>query len=68
MRLQQFFAGQGELAGEIEIALIVDDKGIEVVIPFVNLNFSVPFSVLGVLVVVPVAFAGGILLAKLLKR
>jgi len=64
----QFFTLQDGLVGEIEIVLITDNQALEVSIPFVNFNFSIPLSLIGVLVVVPVAFAGGALLAKLLKR
>jgi len=63
---QQTFDTDGNLTSHTEITKVTGGQASGLEIPFVNIN--IPFFVIGVLVVVPVAFAGGILLAKLLKR
>lgn len=67
---QQTFDEEGNFFSEIEIKMISSRKASEVTIPLINIKipFSTILTVVGVLVVVPFAFAGGILLAKLLKR
>ena len=63
---QQTFDSEGNLERELEIIMISGSQASNIVIPFINIK--IPFTVVGIMVVVPVALAGGGLLAKLLKR
>jgi len=63
---QQTFDSEGNLERELEITMISGSQASDIVIPFVNI--SIPSTIIGILIVVPVALAGGMLLAKLLKR
>lgn len=61
---QQTMDRDGNIIRDIEYTMITTSLA-DVVIPFVNI--SIPVYVIGVILIVPVALAGGVLLAKLMK-